>query len=99
MNALKSLALGFVAGVIAAATVEEAISWLFVHYWTGWDAEPWSLRPMPSLLIPQLVLPWMIGNGITAGLWGALFGAPSVICRKTAYLSSSVASASGALQI
>lgn len=74
MNALKSLVLGFVAGVIAAATVGEAISWLFVHYWTGWDAEPWSLRPMPSLLIPQLVLPWLIGNSITAGLWGALFG-------------------------
>lgn len=74
MNVLKSLGFGFIAGVIAAATVQEAISWLFVHYWTGWDAEPWSLRPMPSLLIPSVVLPWMIGNGITAGLWGALFG-------------------------
>jgi hypothetical protein len=29
---------------------------------------------MPSLLIPSVVLPWMVGNGITAGLWGALFG-------------------------
>ncbi len=74
MNALKSLILGFLAGVIAAATVQEAISWLFVHYWTGWDAEPWSLRPMPSLLMPQLVLPWLVGSAITAGLWGALFG-------------------------
>jgi hypothetical protein len=74
MNALKSLILGFVAGVIAAATVQEAISWLFVHYWTGWDAEPWSMRPMPSLLVPQVVLPWLIGSAITAGLWGALFG-------------------------
>jgi hypothetical protein len=74
MNALKSLILGFVAGVIAAATVQEAISWFFVHYWTGWDAEPWSLRPMPSLLIPSLVLPWLVGSTITAGLWGALFG-------------------------
>jgi hypothetical protein len=74
MNVLKSLLLGFCAGVIAAATVQEAVSWLFVHYWTGWDAEPWSLRPMPSLLVPQVVLPWLIMSTITAGLWGALFG-------------------------
>ncbi|HEY8127194.1 MAG TPA: hypothetical protein VIF39_00550 [Hyphomicrobium sp.] len=74
MNALKSLVLGFLAGVIAAATVQEALSWFFVHYWTGWEAEPWSLRPMPSLLIPELVLPWLVGSTITAGLWGALFG-------------------------
>ncbi len=74
MNAFKSLVLGFLAGVIAAATVQEGISWLFVHYWTGWDAEPWSLRPMPSLLMPQLELPWLIGSALTAGLWGALFG-------------------------
>ncbi|MET0406756.1 MAG: hypothetical protein ABW006_00160 [Hyphomicrobium sp.] len=74
MNALKSIVLGFCAGLIAAATVQEAISWLFVHYWTGWEAEPWSLRPMPSLLIPSVVLPWLVGSAITAGLWGALFG-------------------------
>jgi hypothetical protein len=74
MNALKSLILGFIAGAIAAATVQEAISWLFVHYWTGWNAEPWSLRPMPSLVVPNIVLPWLAGTAITGGLWGALFG-------------------------
>jgi hypothetical protein len=74
MNGLKSLILGFIAGAIAAATVQEAISWLFVHYWTGWTAEPWSLRPMPSLVVPNVVLPWLAGTVITGGLWGALFG-------------------------
>jgi hypothetical protein len=74
MNGLKSLILGFIAGAIAAATVQEAISWLFVHYWTGWTAEPWSLRPMPSLVVPNVVLPWLAGTAITGGLWGALFG-------------------------
>jgi hypothetical protein len=74
MNVLKSLVLGFLAGLIAAVTVQELISWLFVHYWTGWNAEPWSLRPMPSLLLPQIELPWLLGSALTGGLWGALFG-------------------------
>lgn len=74
MNALKSLGLGFIAGMIAAATVQEGISWLFVHYWNGWDAMPWSMDPVPSLLVPSLDLPWILGTTLTGGLWGALFG-------------------------
>jgi hypothetical protein len=74
MNALKSIIFGFIAGAIAAITVQEAISWLFVTYWTGWDADPWSTTPMRSLIVPDLELPWIIGNTITGGLWGALFG-------------------------
>ena len=67
--------LGFLAGVIAAATVQEALSWFFVHYrGPAGEAEPWSLRPMPSLLIPELVLPGWLEARSTAGLWGALFG-------------------------
>jgi hypothetical protein len=74
MNALKSIVVGFIAGVIAAVTVQEFISWLFVHYWTGWNAEPWSMAPMRSLIVPDLELPWLAGSAITGGLWGALFG-------------------------
>ncbi|HET6389558.1 hypothetical protein [Hyphomicrobium sp.] len=74
MDALKSIVFGFIAGVIAALTIQEAISWLFVHYWNGWDAMPWSTAPTPSLLLPTLELPWIAGTAITGGLWGALFG-------------------------
>lgn len=74
MNALKSIIVGFIAGVIAAVTVQEFISWLFVHYWTGWDAVPWSTAPTRSLIVPYVELPWLVGNAITGGLWGALFG-------------------------
>jgi hypothetical protein len=74
MNALKSIIVGFIAGAIAAVTVQELISWLFVHYWTGWNAEPWSTAPTASLILPEVVLPWIVGNAITGGLWGALFG-------------------------
>lgn len=73
MNALKSIVLGFIAGAIAAATAQEAISWIFVHYWTGWDYTPWSTAPVPSLLVPTLELPWIVGTTLTGGLWGALF--------------------------
>jgi hypothetical protein len=74
MNALKSIVVGFIAGAIAAVTVQEFISWLFVHYWTGWNAEPWSMVPVRSLVVPDLELPWLVGTAITGGLWGALFG-------------------------
>ena len=74
MNVLKSLLFGFIAGLIASVTVGEAISWLFVHYWTGWDAMPWSMDTAPSLLVPTLELPWIVGHTLTGGLWGALFG-------------------------
>jgi hypothetical protein len=74
MNALRSLLMGFVAGMIAAVAAQEAISWLFVHYWQGWDAMPWSTDPVPSLLVPSLDLPWIVGTTLTGGLWGALFG-------------------------
>lgn len=74
MNALKSIVVGFIAGVIAAVTAHEFISWLFVHYWTGWNAAPWSMEPVHSLIVPNLVLPWIAGNALTGGVWGALFG-------------------------
>jgi hypothetical protein len=74
MNALKSLVLGFIAGAIAAVTVQEAISWLFVHYWTGWYARPWSTMEVRSLLFPNIFVPWIAGVALTGGLWGALFG-------------------------
>jgi hypothetical protein len=74
MNALKSLVVGFIAGAIAAVTVQEAISWLFVQYWTGWEAIPWSTERVPSLIMPTIDLPWIIGHTLTGGLWGALFG-------------------------
>jgi hypothetical protein len=74
MNALKSIVVGFIAGAIAAVTAQEFISWLFVHYWTGWEAVPWSTVPMRSLILPDVELPWVVGNTITGGLWGALFG-------------------------
>jgi uncharacterized membrane protein len=74
MNALKSIVVGFIAGVIAAVTAQEFISWLFVNYWTGWNAAPWSMVPMRSLVLPDVELPWLVGTAITGGLWGALFG-------------------------
>jgi hypothetical protein len=74
MNVLKSIVVGFIAGAIAAVTAHEFISWLFVNYWTGWDAAPWSMDPMPSLILPDIVLPWLGGIALTGGLWGALFG-------------------------
>ena len=74
MNALKSIVLGFIAGVIAAVTAQELISWLFVQHWTGWNETPWSTEPVPSLVVPDIVLPWIASTAITGGLWGALFG-------------------------
>jgi len=74
MNALKSIVVGFIAGAIASVTAYEFISWLFVNYWTGWNAEPWSMVPVRSLIFPEVELPWLVGNAITGGLWGALFG-------------------------
>jgi hypothetical protein len=74
MNVLKSLIWGFITGAIASVTVQEGISWLFVNYWTGWDAVPWSTERVPSLLLPSIDLPWVVGNTLTGGLWGALFG-------------------------
>ncbi|MBA2125646.1 hypothetical protein DLM45_05325 [Hyphomicrobium methylovorum] len=74
MGALKCIIVGFIAGAIAAVTAHEFISWLFVNYWTGWDATPWSMEPTQSLLMADLELPWLVGNAVTGGLWGALFG-------------------------
>ncbi len=74
MNALKSIVLGFIAGAIAAVTAQELISWLFVQHWTGWNETPWSTEPVSSLVVPEVVLPWIASNAITGGLWGALFG-------------------------
>ncbi len=74
MNALKSLVFGFIAGAIAAITVQEAISWLFVHYWTGWHAHPWGTFEVRSLLFPNIHIPWIAAVALTGGLWGALFG-------------------------
>lgn len=73
MNVLKNIVLGFIAGVIAAVTVQEFVSWLFIRYWTGWDADPWSLEPVRNLVIPDLYLPWLASTALTGGLWGALF--------------------------
>ncbi len=74
MNALKSIVVGFIAGAIAAVTVQELVSWLFVHYWTGWNEIPWSTEPVPSLVYPDIVMPWIASTALTGGLWGALFG-------------------------
>jgi hypothetical protein len=74
MNALKSIVVGFIAGAIAAVTVQEFISWLFVQYWTGWSEIPWSTEPVQSLVVPDVVLPWTASTAVTGGLWGALFG-------------------------
>jgi len=59
---------------LAAVTVGEFISWLFVNYWTGWDAQPWSMEPVHSLAAPDVVAPWLASAAVTGGLWGALFG-------------------------
>jgi hypothetical protein len=74
MNALKSIVVGFIAGAIAAVTVQEFVSWLFVHYWTGWNEIPWSTEPVQSLVYPDVVMPWIASTALTGGLWGALFG-------------------------
>lgn len=74
MNLLKSIIVGFIAGVTAAVTVQEFVSWLFIRYWTGWNADPWSLESVRNLVIPDLYLPWLASAALTGGLWGALFG-------------------------
>lgn len=74
MSALKCIIAGFIAGAIASVTAHEFISWLFVNYWTGWDAQPWSMEQTQSLLLPSVELPWVVGNAITGGIWGAVFG-------------------------
>ncbi len=74
MNALKSWVLGFIAVAIAAVTVQEGISWIFVHYWTGWYGHPWSTMEVRGLLFPNIHIPWIAAVALTGGLWGALFG-------------------------
>src|SRR6185437_14697172 len=74
MNALKSIVVGFIAGAIAAVTVQEFISWLFVQYWTGWSEIPWSTEPVQSLVVPEVVLPWIASTAVTGGLCGAILG-------------------------
>jgi hypothetical protein len=74
MNVLKSIVVGFIAGAIAAVSAQEFISWLFVHYWTGWNEIPWSMEPVSSLVVPDVVVPWIASTAVTGGLWGALFG-------------------------
>jgi hypothetical protein len=32
------------------------------------------MEPMPSLILPDVQLPWLAGIALTGGLWGALFG-------------------------
>lgn len=74
MSVLKNIILGFIAGVIATVTVHALISWIFVHYWTGWVDYPWSLRPTRTVLVPDVYIPWVASDALTGGLWGALFG-------------------------
>lgn len=74
MNILKNIVVGFIAGAIAAVSVQEFVSWLFTRYWTGWDVAAWSLEPVRNLVIPHLYLPWLASAALTGGLWGALFG-------------------------
>jgi hypothetical protein len=74
MNALKCIVVGFIAGAIAAVTVQEFVSWLFLNYWTGWHDVVWSTEPYRSVVAPDVVLPRIANTAIVGGLWGALFG-------------------------
>ena len=89
MNALKSIVVGFIAGAIAAVTVQELVSWLFLHYWTGWNEIPWSTEPVPSLVYPDIVMPWIASTALTggrsAGDWFSRDASIGSRCRSTTW--------------
>ncbi len=64
---LKSLVLGFIAGVLALLTAHEAISlWL---YNAGYATRvPWSMEPSVLTGYPQLLT-----DAVWGGVWGAVF--------------------------
>ncbi len=65
---LKSLVLGFVAGVIAYLLVHEGVSlWLLNNGYA--TRVPWSMEPSLITGSPQI-----IADAAWGGLWGAIFG-------------------------
>ncbi len=74
MNILKSIVLGFIAGVIATVTIHELISWLFLNFWTGWDRPSWNMAPVSNPIFPDIVVPQIVSAAFWGGLWGSLFG-------------------------
>lgn len=76
MNAIKSIALGFIAGAVATVTVHEFVSWLFNNpmLWTGWDRVSWDMEPVSNILFPDITVPKIVSAAFWGGLWGALIG-------------------------
>lgn len=72
MAVIRSILLGFIAGVIATVTVHEFISWIFNTYWTGWERQSWNFAPIDNGPMPGM--PQLVSDAIWGGLWGALFG-------------------------
>jgi hypothetical protein len=66
-TSLKSLLLGFVAGVIAMVTVHELIALCLLNH--GYATRvPWSMEPSLLTGYPQIA-----SDAVCGGLWGALF--------------------------
>lgn len=74
MNFIKCIVLGFIAGAIATVTVHEIISWLFQHYWTGWERPSWNMNPVAVPVLPDFAVPQIVSDMFWGGLWGSLFG-------------------------
>ncbi len=74
MNVIKSIVLGFIAGVIATVTVHELISWIFNTYWTGWPRQSWNFAPVANSMVPDFAVPQIVSDAFWGGLWGSVFG-------------------------
>lgn len=66
-TSLKSLMLGFLAGVIATLTVHELISLALLNA-GAFERVPWSMEPAAMTGIPQIA-----SDAAWGGIWGAMF--------------------------
>lgn len=62
--------LGFIAGAIAAVTVQEVLSLLFLNFWVGWDGDLWG--SVANASFPDFPLPRLLLDALIGGLWGAI---------------------------
>jgi hypothetical protein len=72
---LKSIFLGFIAGVIAALTAHELVNLALLHADVGFTRQPWSTTELVPLRFgaSSYEVPRLVTDALWGGLWGAIF--------------------------